>query len=62
MCARESVGSLSTNDKFCSPFLSFLYAEVKIMRAEDVFWGAIVCLLENVALASRTWLQLCVDG
>lgn len=39
---RDSVGSLSTNDKFCSPFLSFSNAQVKIMRAEGSLWCAII--------------------
>lgn len=34
---RESVGSRSTNDKFCSPFLSPSHMQVKIARAEDGF-------------------------
>lgn len=53
---RESVGSLSTNDKFCSPFLSFSNVQVKIMRAEDGFWGEIIWMLKNVALAAGTSL------
>lgn len=39
VCEREC-RQLSTNDKFCSPYLSFSNTQVKIMRAEDGFWGA----------------------